>query len=70
MTKPMNTEEILKSLHAKQYSKFTYEYFLKVMRRRLRRWTGDTAAAFYTDDQIVDELVRHGVIDEDGKIVR
>jgi metal-dependent amidase/aminoacylase/carboxypeptidase family protein len=60
--------EIIEELRSRQMREHTYEEFLKVIRRRIHRWTGYSGARFFTEAQIVQALKRMGIVDDEGNI--
>ena len=64
----INVNEALHRLYAVQRRKMSYEEFCKIIRRRVRRWTGKSAAAFYTDAELVAELIRLNILDDEGLV--
>lgn len=59
-----NAKNVLEGLRTVQYAVYTYEEFIKVLKRRLKRYTGKTEAMFYDEKQIVLELGRLGALQE------
>lgn len=57
-------KNVLEGLRMIQYTIYTYDEFIKVLKRRIRRFTGKTEVMFYTEKQIVIELGRLGVLQE------
>ena len=59
-----NAKNVLEGLRTVQYTLYSYDEFLKVLKRRLKRYTGKTEAMFYNELQIVLELGRLGALQE------
>ena len=59
-----NAKNVLEGLRTVQYTLYSYDEFLKVLKRHLKRYTGKTEAMFYNELQIVLELGRLGALQE------
>lgn len=46
----------LDKLRAEQYADYTHEEFVKVLKNRIRRWTGDSSIMFSNEERLVEEL--------------
>jgi hypothetical protein len=57
-------KNVLEGLRMIQYTIYERDEFLKVLKRRLKRFTGKTEVMFYNERQIVLELGRLGVLQE------
>ncbi|WP_147533000.1 hypothetical protein [Bacillus marasmi] len=47
---------VIEKLRSMQGQDMSYEEFFKILKRRLRMWTGKEEVAFYNEDQVVDLL--------------
>lgn len=57
-------KSVLEGLRMIQYSVYTQEEFLKVMKKRMVRYTGRTEIMFYDERQVVLELGNLGVLQD------
>jgi hypothetical protein len=57
-------KNVLEGLRTVQYAIYNYEEFIKVLKRRLKRFTGKNEVMFYNERQIVLELGRLGALQE------
>lgn len=48
----------LDKLRAEQYAEYTHDEFVKVLKNRIRRWTGDSRVMFANEERLVEELKR------------
>lgn len=54
----MNAREYLDKLRAEQYAEYSHDEFVKVLKNRIRRWTGDSSIMFASEERLVEELRR------------
>jgi hypothetical protein len=59
-----DAKNVIEGLRLIQYSVYSYDEFIKVLKRRLKRFTGNTEVMFFNEKQIVLELGRLGVLQE------
>lgn len=55
-------KNVIEGLRVIQYNQYDYETFFKVLKRRLRLYTGKTEVMFYDEKQVVVEMGRLGVL--------
>lgn len=66
VTIAMKPHPLIERLRQMQYVAYTYEEFVRVLKKRLRIFTGREEIAFYNENQIAD-LVRELRIMDDEK---
>jgi hypothetical protein len=57
-----NAKLVLEGLRAIQYGTYTYTEFIKVLKKRIKRFTGRTEVMFLNERELVLELGRLGVL--------
>lgn len=63
-----NAVSVLEGLRVIQYSIYEYQEFLKILKKRIMRYTGKTEVMFYSERKLVIELGRLGVLQELNKV--
>ena len=48
----------LDKLRVEQYVEYSHDEFVKVLKNRIRRWTGDSSIMFANEERLVEELKR------------
>jgi hypothetical protein len=57
-------KNVLEGLRTIQYTIYTYEEFIRVLKRRIKRYTGKAEVMFYNEKLLVLELGRLGVLQD------
>lgn len=64
MISQQNAKMVLEGLRTIQYTIYTYEEFIKVLKNRIRKYTGKTEVMFFNEREIVLEMGRLGVLQD------
>lgn len=54
----MDAREYLEKLRSEQYAEYSHGEFVKTLKNRIRRWTGDSSIMFASEERLVEELRR------------
>lgn len=55
---------VLEGLRAVQYSLYPYDEFIRIMKKRIMRYTGNTKVMFFNERKLVIELGTLGVLQQ------
>lgn len=59
-----NARNVLEGLRTIQYTIYNYDEFIKILKKRLWKFTGKTEALFFNEKEIVLEMGRLGVLQD------
>jgi hypothetical protein len=59
-----NAKNVLEGLRMIQYTVTEYPEFLKILKKRIMRYTGNSEVMFYNEKKLVLELGRLGVLQD------
>ncbi|QFG05353.1 hypothetical protein 055SW001_41 [Bacillus phage 055SW001] len=70
MITPETAKNVLEGLRMIQFTQYSYDDFLKVLKKRIMRYTGNTECMFMNERELVLELGRLGVLQDMNGIGR